>query len=195
MSTALRIGIIIGSTRPGRVGDQIAHWYQKQAAELAPEVEFVVVDLAEQALPLLDEPAPASSGQYSHEHTKRWSALIDGLDGFVVVTPEYNHAPSPSLLNAFSFLAREWHNKAGAIVSYGFSAGGARAAEVLRGVLGELNIADVRQHVLFSLQADFENFSSFAPSEYQLPGVAAQVEEVVAWATALREVRARKNLS
>jgi NAD(P)H-dependent FMN reductase len=101
-------------------------------------------------LPLLDEPVPPSMGQYSQPHTKAWAAKIDSFDGYVFVTPEYNHGISGALKNAIDFLYREWNNKAAGFVGYG-SAGGVRAVESLRLVMGELQVADVRNQVMLSL--------------------------------------------
>jgi NAD(P)H-dependent FMN reductase len=114
-------------------------------------------------LPLLDEAVPPSMGQYSKPHTKTWSAKISSFDGFVFVTPEYNHGIPGALKNAIDFLFREWNNKAAGFVSYG-SAGGARAVEQLRLVMAEVQIATIRNQVLLSLFTDFENFSVFKPA-------------------------------
>lgn len=191
MSSPLRIGIIIGSTRPGRVGDQVAHWVQEHAARLG-EAEYEIVDLAEVGLPLLDEAAPASLGRYANEHTLAWAATVDAFDGFVFVTPEYNHAPSASLLNALSFVYREWNDKSAALVSYGATANGARAADMLRPVLGELQIADVRQQLALSLIHDFEGYRTFTPGEQHLASLQTLVAQLESWAGALREVRSAK---
>ncbi len=191
MSTPLRIGIIIGSTRPGRVGDQVAHWVHEHASRLG-SAEYEVVDLNDFALPLLDEAVPASAGHYEHEHTRAWAEKIDGYDGFVFVTSEYNHAPSPALLNAISFIYREWNDKAAALVSYGALSSGIRAADKLRSTLGELQIADVRTQLAFSFFHDFENFSAFTPGERHLATLQALVDQLESWAGALRGVRIAK---
>src|SRR4029079_7596465 len=106
---------------------------------------------------------PPSFGQYQHDHTKAWATTIGGFDGFIFVTPEYNHSTSGVLKNAIDYLYGEWNNKAAAFVAYG-SLGGARAIEHLRGIAAELQIADVRQQLSFSLFTDFENFSAFTPA-------------------------------
>ena len=191
MSSSLRIGIIIGSTRPGRVGDQVAKWVQEHAARLGT-AEYEVVDLAEVNLPLLDEAVPASAGRYEHDHTRAWAERIDGFDGFVFVTSEYNHAPSPSLLNAISFIYREWNDKAAAIVSYGALSSGVRAADKLRSTLGELQIADVRMQLAFSFFHDFENFSVFTPGERHLATLQGLVDQLESWTEAMRGVRVAK---
>lgn len=191
MSTPLRIGIIIGSTRPGRVGDQVARWVHEHANRLG-DAEYSVIDLAEVNLPLLDEAIPASAGRYEHEHTRAWAETVEQFDGFVFVTPEYNHAPAPSLLNALSFVYREWNDKAAAIVSYGALSSGIRAADKLRSTLGELQIADVRTQLAFSFFHDFENFSVFTPGEQHLTSLQALVEQLESWAGAMRGVRAAK---
>lgn len=185
--TAVRIGIIIGSTRPGRVGDQVAKWVLEQARERS-DAEFELVDLLDFALPHLDEAVPPAMGQYAQAHTKAWAAKIDSFDGFIFVTPEYNHSTSGALKNALDFVYAEWNNKAAGLVSYG-SAGGTRAAEHLRLILGELQVADVRQQVSFSLMTDFESYTKFAPAGYHAGMLAAQLDQLVPWATALRSVR------
>ena len=87
----VRIGIIIGSTRPGRNGEQVAKWVFDQAVQ-RDDAHFELVDLLDYALPHLDEAIPASRGQYENAHTRAWADKIASFDGFVFVTPEYNHS-------------------------------------------------------------------------------------------------------
>ncbi len=183
----MKIGIILGSTRPGRKGEAVAKWTYEIAAKRS-DAEYELVDIAEFDLPLLDEPVPPSMGKYSKEHTKRWAAKIAEFDGFVFVTPEYNHGTSGALKNAIDFLFAEWNNKAAGFVGYG-SAGGARAVESLRLVMGELMIADVRLQVMLSLHDDFENYSNLKPHERHEKSVNAMLDQVVAWSRAMATVR------
>ena len=97
----LELAIIIGSTRPGRVGESVARWVH-ELAEKRSDAEFELVDIKDFNLPLLDEPVPPSQGKYSKEHTKKWAAKIASFDGYVFVTPEYNHGTSGALKNAIS---------------------------------------------------------------------------------------------
>jgi len=182
-----RIGIILGSTRPNRNGEQVARWVLDIASR-RDDAEFELVDLRDYPLPHLDEPVPPSLGQYQNDHTKQWAAKIASFDGFVIVTPEYNHGTSGVLKNAIDFLFAEWNNKAVGFVSYG-SAGGARAVEHLRLVAGELQMADVRQQVVLSLITEFENYSIFKPGDYTLPALNTMLDQVVAWSTALAPLR------
>lgn len=182
----LRIGIIVGSTRPGRLGIQVGNWVKDNAK--ADGVDFELVDLVDYDLPLLDEAYPASMGKYEHEHTKKFSAKIDEFDGYIFVTGEYNHTIPAALTNAISFLNAEWADKAAGIVSYG-SMGGVRANEHLRQVLAELQVADVRQNVMLSLFTDFENFSTFAPAAAHVAELDAQVDQIARWARALQPLR------
>jgi NAD(P)H-dependent FMN reductase len=186
----IRIGIILGSTRPGRNGDKVAQWVYDHAIE-REDAEYELVDLADFALPHLDEAIPASAGQYANEHTRAWAEKVASFDGFVFVTPEYNHSTSGALKNALDFVYGEWNNKAAALVSYGVH-GGVRAAEHLRLVLGELQIADVRQQVSFSLATDFQNYKDFSPSGGQEAQLATQLDQLVSWAGALQGVREQK---
>jgi NAD(P)H-dependent FMN reductase len=183
----LKIAVIIGSTRPGRNGEAVAKWVYELAKKRS-DAEFELVDIKDFNLPLLDEPVPPAMGQYSKPHTKLWAAKVNSFDGYVFVTPEYNHSISGALKNAIDFLFREWNNKAAGFVSYG-SAGGARAVEQLRLVLAEVQIATVRNQVLLSLFTDFENYSVFKPDPRHEKSVNAVFDQVIAWGGALQTLR------
>ena len=184
-----RIGIILGSTRPNRNGEQVARWVLEVASRRR-DARFEFLDLRDYPLPHLDEPPPPSFGQYQGDHTKRWAAKIASFDGFVIVTPEYNHSTSGVVKNAIDYLYAEWNNKAVGFVSYG-ATGGARAVEHLRLIAGELQMADVRQQVVLSLKTEFENFSAFKPSDHSLPTLNTMLDQVVTWSTALAPLRNR----
>jgi NAD(P)H-dependent FMN reductase len=183
----VNIGIILGSTRPNRNGEAVAKWVVEQSSK-RNDARYELVDIKDYNLPLLDEPIPPSQGKYSQPHTKRWAEKIASFDGFIFVTPEYNHSTSGALKNALDFLYREWNNKAAGFVSYG-SAGGARAVESLRLIMAELQIADVRAQVMFSLFTDFKNFSEFAPDPRHDGELDAMLKQLVAWGEALQGVR------
>ncbi len=185
----LRIAVIIGSTRPGRIGEGVARWVMEMAAR-RQDAEFELVDIRDFNLPLLDEPVPPSLGKYSQPHTRTWAAKIATFDAFVFVAPEYNHGISGALKNAIDFLYAEWNNKAAGFVSYG-SIGGARAVEQLRLVMGELQVADVRSQVLLSLFTDFENFTVFKPDPRHEASLNAMLDQVIAWGGALKTLRAK----
>ncbi|WP_371780643.1 NADPH-dependent FMN reductase [Streptosporangium subroseum] len=183
-----KIGIILGSTRPGRNGEAVAKWAHEIASQRT-DAEFELVDLLDYKLPHLDEAIPPSMGQYTQPHTQEWAAKIASFDGFVMVTPEYNHSTSGALKNAIDFLFAEWNNKAVGFVSYG-SVGGARAVEHLRLIAGELMMADVRAQVMFSLATDFENYSVFKPADFHTQLLHTTLDQVVAWSNALAPLRA-----
>ena len=184
----IKVAVIIGSTRPGRVGESVGKW-AFEIARRRKDAECELVDLQEFNLPLLDEPVPPSMGQYSKEHTKRWAAKIASFDAYVFVTAEYNHGIPGALKNAIDFLFAEWNNKAAGFVSYG-SAGGARAVESLRLVLAEVQIATVRNQVMLNLFTDFENFTQFKPDPRHEGEVDRMLDQLVAWGGALKQLRA-----
>jgi NAD(P)H-dependent FMN reductase len=183
----IKIGIVLGSTRPGRRGEGVAKWVLGEATK-RPDADFELIDLLDYPLPHLDEPMPPSMGQYQNQHTKDWAATIAQFDGFIFVTPEYNHSTSGVLKNAIDFLYAEWKNKAMGVVSYGV-VGGARAAEHLRLIAGELQMADVRTNVALSMFTDFQYFTEFAPGEHQIQALDALFSEVIAWSSALAPLR------
>ncbi len=183
----VKIGIIVGSTRPGRNGEAVAKWIYDIATK-RDDAEFEIVDIADFNLPLLDEPYPAAMGQYTKEHTKAWAAKIAQFDGYIFVTPEYNHSTSGALKNALDYLGAEWNNKAAGFVSYG-SGYGIRAVEHLRNIVGELQMADVRNQVMLSLFTDFVNMSEFKPEPIREESVPPMLDQVVAWSKALKTIR------
>lgn len=133
------IGVIVGSTRPGRMADQVGRWAE-QRGSARPGVQVDLIDLAELALPFLDEAEHASSGIYAHVHTQQWSRRVAGLDAFVLVTPEYNHSFSAPLKNALDFLALEWRRKPVAMIGYGMTSAGTRAVAALTPVVTALGM-------------------------------------------------------
>jgi NAD(P)H-dependent FMN reductase len=183
----LNIAIILGSTRPGRNGKAVADWVTDKAVERTG-AQYELVDLADHPLPHMDEPIPPTVGQYAGEHTKAWAEKIGSYDGFVFVTPEYNHSTSGVLKNAIDYLYAEWNNKAAAFVSYG-SLGGARAIEHLRAIMSELQVAHVRQQLSFSMFTDFENFSTFAPGPQHAEAAVVLFDQLESWSEAMKTVR------
>ncbi|MCM3315289.1 NAD(P)H-dependent oxidoreductase [Rummeliibacillus stabekisii] len=179
--TKVNIGIILGSTREGRVSPQVGAWV-KEIADKRGDANYTIIDIADYKLPLLGEAGGDASGAAA------WSEAIAAQDGFVFIVQEYNHSITGSLKNALDYLREEWNNKAAGIVSYG-SVGGARAAEHLRGILGELLIADVRVHPALSLFTDFENGTDFKPKAVQEESVNQMLDQVVPWSKALFTIR------
>ncbi|SDN72661.1 NADPH-dependent FMN reductase [Alkalicoccus daliensis] len=178
MST-LNIGIILGSTRQGRVSPQVGAWV-KNIADKRGDANYEIIDIADFNLPFLgEEEAPGIA---------RWNEKLNEMDGFVFIVQEYNHSLTAALKNALDSAREAWHDKAAGIVSYG-STGGARAAEHLRGILGELKIADVRVHPTLSLFHDFENFSDFKPQELHEENINMMLDQVNQWSGALQTLR------
>ncbi|OCS82933.1 NADPH-dependent FMN reductase [Caryophanon tenue] len=179
MTETLNIGIIIGSTREGRVSPQVAQWV-KEIGDKRGDANYTIIDIADYKLPLLGEAEAPGAAE--------WSKAVAAQDGFVFIAQEYNHSITGALKNALDYLREEWNNKAAGIVSYG-SVGGARATEHLRGILGELLVADVRVHPALSLFTDFENGSNFAPKDVQVDSVNQMLDQVIPWSTALKTIR------
>jgi NAD(P)H-dependent FMN reductase len=176
----LHIGIILGSTRNGRVSPQVGNWV-KSIADERQDAIYEIVDIKDYHLPLLGETDEV-------EAIAEWNKLLNSLDAFVFIVAEYNHSISGALKNALDLAREAWNNKSAGIVSYG-STGGARAAEHLRGILGELQVADVRVHPTLSLFTDFENFSVFKPQELHKANVNQMLDQVNKWGRALKAIR------
>ena len=192
-TSMLKIAIIVGSTRPERKGDAVAKWAH-EIARKRTDADFAIVDLAAFSLPLLDEPMAAASGSYSRPHTKAWSAAIASFDGYVFVTPEYNHGTSGALKNGIDFLYSEWNDKAAGFIGYGYTMG-ARAIENLRLVMASLQVATVRPQVGLSLFADFEHTTVFKPMEIQEQNLKTVLDHVIAWSSAMKTLRSKESKS
>ncbi|MEZ0108536.1 NAD(P)H-dependent FMN reductase [Catenulispora sp. EB89] len=184
----LRIAVILGSTRPGRRGEVVADWVMARA-KARSGVEYSLVDLLDYPLPHMDEPLPPSFGQYVGEHTKAWAETIGSYDGFIFITPEYNHSIPSVLKNAIDYVYAEWNDKAAGFVAYG-TVGGTRAVEQLRGILSAVKIAHVHQQLSFSVFTDFDEAGAFTPDPRNEQAMKTQFDQVESWARALKTVRA-----
>ncbi len=184
---SLKIALIIGSTRPSTVGQTIADWYIDQAKDVEG-MKIDVIDLKEIDLPLLDEPMSASFGSYTKDHSKKWSEKIKQYDGYIWLTAEYNHSVPGALKNAIDFLFHEWARKPVALVSYG-SMGGVRAAEHLRQVAGELQMADIRETVMVRNPWAMLDEDGKLNAELVHGSVVDQLAQLTWWAEALKTAR------
>ncbi|MFE9323469.1 NADPH-dependent FMN reductase [Nocardia sp. NPDC006982] len=183
----IRIAIILGSTRPNRNGPQVAQWVLDSASRRS-DAEFELIDLRDHPLPHLDEPVPPMFGPSVHEHTRAWAERIAPFDGFVIVTPEYNHGLPGVLKNAIDHLFQEWAGKAVGFVSYG-AGGGVHAVDQLRLICSTLSMAGVGPQVTISLHHDFENFTTFTPGDRHVTALNTLLDQLVAWSNALAPLR------
>ncbi len=174
----MKIGIVIGSIRDGRNGKAIGDWVAARAAERT-DAEFVTVDLKEFDLPLMASatlPAMADR-KYESDNVTRWSRAIDSCDGFVFVTPEYNHGVPGALKNAVDSLGPEWTGKTIGFVSYGAD-GGIRSVEQWRQIVANFQMLDIRAQVSISVFAEFGT-DGFAPSARRPAELSTLLDQLV----------------
>jgi NAD(P)H-dependent FMN reductase len=184
-----RLQIIIASTRPGRVGLPVGRWFEAQArAHGAFEVDLV--DLLELNLPFMDEPNHPRLAQYTHRHTKGWSAAVQAADAFVFVTPEYNYGFTAPLKNAIDFLHSEWQYKPVGFVSYGGVAGGTRAVQMLKQIVTTLKMTPLFEAVTIPFVAQFiDDEGEFVPNEMLEQSVKPMLDELLRVSQALAGLR------
>jgi NAD(P)H-dependent FMN reductase len=188
----IRIGIIVGSTRPGRNGVQVANWVQDVAKRHAGDrAAFELLDLKAFELPLLDEQIPAVVAPGQKPHTQRWAARAGACDAYIVVTPEYNGGAPASLRNAIDYLFHEWAHKVVAYVGYGVF-GALTAVQELRAQAGRLQMADIGPQVVLSLREDFVDNTQFRPQVLHTAELHTLVDELLAWTAALAPLRAAR---
>jgi NAD(P)H-dependent FMN reductase len=181
---------VVASTRPGRAGVPIATWFHAFAQKHG-KFEAKLVDLAEVNLPLIDEPNHPRNRQYTKEHTKAWSALIDKADAFVFVVPEYNFGAPPALLNALDFLFHEWTYKPCAFVSYGGPAGGARSVAMTKQVVTALKMMPMYEGVGIPRFTQHIKDGVFTPDDFHEKSATALLDELLRWSEALKVLRAK----
>ena len=186
---ALKLNVIVCSTRPGRVGLSIGRWFETYAKEHGG-FDVSLEDLADYALPVFDEPHHPRLRKYEHAHTKAWSASVESADAFVFVTPEYNFGPPPSLVNAMNYLVLEWHNKVAGFVSYGGVSGGIRATQTEKLMMTSFKIMPLPEQVTIPMFSQFLDAEGrFTPSETHEASAKAMLDELARWAKALKAMR------
>ena len=185
----IKINILTGSTRPGRFNIQPAQWIL-DIAKKRTDIAVALIDIELLNLPFLDEPVPPSQRQYSKGHTKEWSKTVDETDGFIFVSPEYNHSYSPALKNAIDYLWYEWHYKPVSYVSYGSIAGGARAIEHLRGIAAETKMYDLREQLLLpNYWEHLDENGKYRFTESQEKSANVILDDLTFWATQMKAAR------
>jgi NAD(P)H-dependent FMN reductase len=183
-----KLSVIIGSTRPGRVGLPVGQWFH-ELAKAHGKFEVRLVDLKDLNLPFLDEPKHPRLAEYVHEHTKAWSEIVKSSDAFVFVTPEYNYSVAPALLNAIDYLFHEWAYKAAGFVSYGGISGGMRSAHALKQPLGTLKVVGIPEAVTITFFSQLMENGVFKGSETHEKASAAMLDELLRWTEALASLR------
>lgn len=186
MTETLNIAIITGSTRPNRVGDSVAEWVYQEACT-RDDANFTLLKIADFNLPLLAEPEMPATGKYSLPETRAWSTAVAPHDGYIFVTPEYNHSTSAALKNSIDALYSEWVNKSAAFVGYSWS-DGVRPIEHLRQIMANFHVSCVRSQVGVNLGADYQD-DVFKPREHLTSGLHKTIDELLTWSKAMQSVR------
>lgn len=186
---ALKIAVIVGSTRSSRSGLHVAQWFQQQVKQVGG-AQFDLIDLKKEDLPFLDEPGLPSMGDYQLESTKNWAKKIDGYDGYVFVTPEYNHGYAATLKNAIDTLYAEWQKKPVAFVGYGVL-GGARAIEQLVPVVSQIGMVPLPYVAINIVEAyaAIDEYGKIDPTRIKGSKPERLVGELVWWANTLKSAR------
>lgn len=182
----MKLTIILTSTRPGRVGKAVADWFHDYAQANSAGFEIGFADLQEINLPLLDEPNHPAKQQYEHEHTQRWSQIVDSSDAFVFVLPEYNYTAPPSFINAVDYLYNEWKYKPAGFVSYGGISGGIRSTETAKHLLNTVEMVPIKQQVMIPMVANHLEDGAFMPTDIHEQSAKAMLETIARWAEALK---------
>lgn len=185
---ALRLNVIVASTRPGRIGIAVGEWFESFAREHGT-FEPVLVDLERVGLPMYDEPRHPAMQKYEHEHTKRWGETVAAADAYAIVAAEYNHNPPPPLINALDFVYKEWNYKPVGIVSYGGVSGGLRSAQVVRAMAATLKMMPIPEGVPIPSASERVEDGVFASNELIDTSARSMLDELGRWAEALQPMR------
>ncbi|MGI3163357.1 NADPH-dependent FMN reductase [Pseudooceanicola sp. 200-1SW] len=181
----LKLKVIIGSTRPGRVGPSVANWVNSGARDHGG-FEVELVDLAEIGLPLLDEPNHPAMQKYENESTKKWSAVIGDADAVILVTPEYDFFAPATLVNALQVIAVEWKYKPVGLVSYGGISGGLRSAQELRTLISNKGAMPLPNVVPIPMVFPLLEDGTVKANDPMKDGLQGLFDELVKWGQALK---------
>lgn len=189
----MKLKIIIGSTRPGRVGLPVAHWFY-EIAQKNGKFETEVLDLAAINLPFLDEPNHPRLHQYTKQHTKDWSKKIIDGDAYIFVTPEYNYSLPATIKNAIDFLSQEWQYKPVSFVSYGGIAAGTRSVQMLKQVVTTLNMMPIYESINIPFVSEYINDEgAFVSNERFDTNAQEMLNKLYLWAKHLKALREEIN--
>lgn len=183
-----RLGVVIASTREGRVGASVAEWFTERARQHGG-FDVELVDLQAVNLPMLSEPNHPRLKKYTQETTTSWSATVDGLDAFVIVTPEYNYFSPPALVNALDHLYSEWSYKAAGFVSYGGVSGGLRSTQMTKLMLTTFKMVPIVEQVAIPFVAKLIEDGRFAANDMHDKSAATMLDELLRWTNALAPLR------
>ncbi|ODN71607.1 NADPH-dependent FMN reductase [Methylobrevis pamukkalensis] len=186
---SLELHVVVASTRPGRIGPNVARWFHEHARQEG-SFDARLIDLADFGLPIYDEPRHPRMQKYEHAHTKAWSTSVAAADAFVFVAPEYNFGPTPALVNAINYLWAEWQHKPAAFVSYGGISGGMRAVQMTKPLLTTLNVMPIVEAVTIPLVHDYLTEDGFAAQKIHRDSADVMLKALYRWAAALKPMRA-----
>lgn len=184
----MKIGIVVGSTRPGRVGPALAHWLCETVSGLS-QAQAGLLDLADFDLPVFDEPRHPRTGDYQNPHTADWARAVAEFDAYVFVTPEYNHLPPSALVNAITFLGPEWHFKPVTFLSYGGVSGGLRAVQHLKLQLLAVKSVPISEAIVVPHVSKHVADGQFVANDTQRTAAEAVVAAFDRWTLALSNLR------
>lgn len=168
--TPIRLALIYGSAREGRLCDTIAGW---AIGEIERFGGFSTVRVDPQQAP-------------PDAHRQR----LAEADAFLVLTPEYNHGYPAVLKSLIDTYYTEWQAKPVAFVSYGGASGGIRAVEQLRQVFAEVHAVTMRDAVSFAgAWEQFDAQGRLGAPERAQRAASVMLTRLRWWASVLREAR------
>ena len=185
----MKLNVVITSTRPGRNGKPVGDWFYDYAKAHDGGFEVVLTDLADLNLPVFDEPNHPRLKKYVHDHTKKWSEIVDGSDAFVFVLPEYNFSAPPAFVNAMDYLSQEWAYKPCSFVSYGGVSGGLRSVQVAKGLVTTLKMMPIPEQVVIPMVFGHLAEGKFNAEKSHEDSAGMVIAELYRWAGALKTLR------
>jgi NAD(P)H-dependent FMN reductase len=183
-----KLTVIIASVREGRAGEPIARWFADHARQHG-KFDVHLADLKELNLPILDEPHHPRLKKYQHDSSKRWSAIVDGSDAFVFVTPEYNYTLPPALVNALDTVYFEWTYKPVGFVSYGGVSGGMRSVQTAKLMVTGFKMMPMVEAVNIPFYTQLMQDGVFKSNETHDKAVGPMLDELLRWSEALKTLR------
>lgn len=187
----MKILVVLGSIREGRVGDKVSDWVMSEAKKRNPEFKYEFLDLKDYPMKNYEESNhPAMlNGNTSDKNANKWIKKVKEADGFIFVTPEYNHLPSGALKNAIDYAYNEWAKKPIAYVSYGGASGGSRVVEILRLAAIEEHMIPIRESVVIQFVHSKVKDGRLEPDSYMEKALPTTLDQLEWWTKAAKSLR------
>lgn len=180
----MKIQIIVGSVREGRIAIKVARWVQRSIERANySTIQVELIDLKEWNLPIFSGSHPPLTGIYDQPKQQQWADKIASGDAVILISPEYNHGYSPALKNALDYLGKEWQGKPAAYIGYG-ATNGSRSIDQIRQVGTQLGLVDSNAVIEIRDIFSRNKTEEFEPNEFDNKNLRSVLDKLIQYVSA-----------